>query len=612
MNGRIATIATALVLLVGSTARAQSGLRESLEKLDRNQNGNIDPDEITPLARPYLERVARVRRMSLDRPNPVDRWQEAARIYYANKNGVQGKDVDPEGEAKLKGFTPQRDDALVPEFGIGEMKYPYTQDDLRFVARTMRSHDENKDGYIDRREAARHEWTHRNPFDDDLDNDGRLSRMEMVQRYARRRLLEGASGELVRKAWRTGNGIRSSRPEEQPREDSSRYWRRGGTRYYLTATILGRFDRNKNGRLEADETLKLGIPMGQIDADRNGELSRDELEAYFVDIQEQSGGADEAIPGWFYELDANRDQQVAMTEFTEEWSDEKLAEFTSLDINGDGLLTTQEVLRANAMVGGTYSNTDAEVLAPRKTIISEIDVPDDFLIGDLNVQLSITHTHTSHLDAFLTGPDGQRIELFTEVGAHDDHFEDTIFDDQSRYPIVKARPPFKGTFMPEGLVKRQPGLGHFNGKSIKGVWQLVIRGTRSDRFGMLHRWSLMVTPQGDLLDGKPPEPSEDGPQTVARVDTRDREREAKEQAARAESERREQLASRKSDKSSWQNVDWSFMQRDDEESMAMRVKMFEKYKSQIEKIQVNGKDLDPEIRQQKIESLRAKFFKKRK
>ena len=62
--------------------------------------------------------------------------------------------------------------------------------------------------------------------------------------------------------------------------------------------------------------------------------------------------------------------------------------------------------------------------------------------------------------------------MFTEVGA-DDHFEDH-FDDQARNPITKGRPPFQGSYIPKGALKRQPNLGSFNGKSVKGVWQLVI------------------------------------------------------------------------------------------------------------------------------------------
>ena len=485
---------------------AQSGLRESLERLDRNENGEIDPDEITPLARPYLERLARVRRMSLERPYEIERWQEAARVYFALQNGVAGERIQSETRASVKSFVPDSDAELVPEFGLPEVKFPYIQADLDEADRTLRRSDRDRDGYIDHAEAREAVWTHRDPFSEDLNKDDRLSRLELAQRYARRRLLSGASNELVQKAGRVGNGIQPVQRSATERTDGSQYWRRGGSRYYLTATILGRFDKNRNGRLEKDETGNLGFSPGKIDINRDGELSRDELQQFLLALQDEVGDLGEDVPGWFYELDSNRDEQVAMAEFSTEWNAEKIAEFTSFDANGDGLLTVSEVLNAKALVGGSYLNENAEILAPKKTVISEIEVLDDFVIGDLNVRLSITHSHTSYLDAYLTGPDGQRIELFTEVGGHDDHFDRTVFDDQSQTPITKARPPFKGRFIPEGALKRQPSLGHFNGKSVKGVWQLVVRGSRSERWGMLHSWGLLVTPVDDMMDPSNPEP----------------------------------------------------------------------------------------------------------
>ena len=480
---------------------AQSGLRESLEKLDRNQNGEIDPEEITPLARPYLERLAKSRRMSMGRAYDIGRWQEAARIYFALQNGVAGERIEPDSEASVKSFVPDAETELVPEFGLPAVKFPYIQADLDEADRTLKRSDRNRDGYIDRAESEKAVWTHRQPFEEDLNKDDRLSRLELAQRYARRRLLSGASDELVRKAGRVGNGIQPVTRQEPKRDESNQWWRRG-REYYLTSTVLGRFDKNRNGRLEKDETVSLGFPPGKIDIDRDGELSREELHAYLMELQEEVGDLGEGLPGWFFELDENRDEQIAMVEFTTEWTAEKIAEFASYDGNGDGLLTASEVLNAKALVGGSYSNNDAEVLAPKKTVISEIEVLEDFVIGDVNVRVSITHSHTSFLDAYLTGPDGQRIELFTEVGGHDDHFDGTIFDDQSHTPITKARPPFQGSFIPEGALKRQPSLGSFNGKSVKGVWQLVVRGSRSERWGMLHSWELMVTPVDDMMDAE--------------------------------------------------------------------------------------------------------------
>ena len=83
------------VLCVGNAVYGQAGLRESLERLDTNEDGEIEPDEITPLARPFLEKIAESRRMSLDRPNRIDKLQEASRIYHAIQNGVADDRVAP-------------------------------------------------------------------------------------------------------------------------------------------------------------------------------------------------------------------------------------------------------------------------------------------------------------------------------------------------------------------------------------------------------------------------------------------------------------------------------------------------------------------------------------
>lgn len=480
---------------------AQAGLRESLERLDRNENGEIDPDEITPLARPYLERIARSRRLSLDRSNDISEYQEAARIYHAMQNGVAGTRVRSNSESTIKAFRPDDNQQLIPEFGLAEVKYAYIQDDVDEADRTLRRYDRNSDGYIDRREAERSEWTHNDPFEMDLNGDDRLSRMELTQRYARRRLLSNDSEELVQKARRTGNGIEPSRgnDRDRDRDRDSQWWRQGGTSHWLAASVLGRFDSNRNGRLELSEAQELGVAPGRIDIDRDGTLTRDELQAYLAEVQEAAGGDDEALPGWFYELDVDRDGQVSMVEFSDDWSPEKFEEFSRLDHNQDGLLTAVEITRSRALVGGSYSNLNAEPLPPRKTVISEIVIDEDFLIGDLNVQISITHSNTGYLDCYLTGPAGQRVELFTEVGGSGDHFDETIFDDQADYPIVKARAPFDNEYQPEALSKREPSLSQFNDTNARGVWQLIVRGTRSDRFGMLHSWSLLMRPQEILL-----------------------------------------------------------------------------------------------------------------
>jgi subtilisin-like proprotein convertase family protein len=146
-------------------------------------------------------------------------------------------------------------------------------------------------------------------------------------------------------------------------------------------------------------------------------------------------------------------------------------------------------------VGGTFADNEARVILPRTTLLAEIDVEEDYLIGDLDVQLSITHTYDEHLDAYLIGPDGQRIELFTGVGDNDDHFDGTILDDEATESIARSRAPFQGRYRPESADREGPSLSHFYGHSVHGLWQLMIRSPRSDRSGVLHGWSLQVKPR---------------------------------------------------------------------------------------------------------------------
>ena len=485
-----------MLCILAQAANAQSGLREALERLDRDQDGDVEPDEITPLARPYLERIMKASRLSIYRDNDIESVLRAARKYYATQNGVSEDRVEVDSQSMVRSFEPDDDQPLVPEFGLPEVKYPYIKADLELADRMIRTRDRNLDGFIDRKEASYERWTHRDPFADDLNQDDRLTRLELAQRYARRRALDQVSGELRQKAWRTYQDNGGSEGERE--EDRSMWWRRGGNSYWLAATIISRFDTNRNGRLEVTEVKELGMPVGQIDINLDGELSREEMYSYLEPIQKEVGEMTEGVPGWFFELDANDDGQIAMSEFATEWTDEKMAEFKSFDMNEDALLTINEITRAKTLMGGSFANRTAEILPPGKTVISEIVIDDDILVGDLNLQISLTHTHVSYLDCFLTGPDGQRIELFSGVGGHDDNFDNTVFDDQSRYPINKARPPFEGSFQPMALLKRQPSLSHYNGKNARGVWQLVVRGSRSDRFGMLHLWSLNIRPQEKL------------------------------------------------------------------------------------------------------------------
>jgi large repetitive protein len=78
---------------------------------------------------------------------------------------------------------------------------------------------------------------------------------------------------------------------------------------------------------------------------------------------------------------------------------------------------------------------------------SIIQVPDNFAIQQLSLQLDIAYPNDPDLSATLTAPDGTKVLLFSGVGNVLDptkrkNFSGTVFDDNATTPIQKGVPPF--------------------------------------------------------------------------------------------------------------------------------------------------------------------------
>ncbi len=497
----LAYLAVCALLLVPTELLAQG---EWIRRIDDDNNGYIEPDEISDRGRRYLEEFAVPYGLSLSRPNSVEKLEQAARLHAQRKNRDRNAPMPtPDEQSGLKGFRRPVDQPLIPEFGLGKVPYPYTQADLDEASSTLRRWDRNRDGKLSPEEIERARWDGHDPLDSDFDRDGNLTKLELTQRYARRR------SESEREIMSLGS-IEPSQPSRNDSDDRSRRssrMRAGSSRNgdrgsaSLADSIIERYDFNRNDQLDPQEMASVGISVAKVDYDRNGAVDEEEFARYLNEALEREASQNqEAIPTWFFERDSNNDKQVLMSEFTDQWDQATLDEFTSYDNNQDGIITIDEVLTSKTVVGGEFSNSQAHLLLPRSTIVSEIEVSDDYLIGDLNVQLSITHTYTEQLDGYLIGPDGQRIELFTGVGGSDDHFDKTIFDDDNGERITRSRAPFRGTYRPEATEKRQTSLNHYRGKNLKGTWQLMIRASRSERSGILHGWSLLVQPDQEAVD----------------------------------------------------------------------------------------------------------------
>jgi Ca2+-binding EF-hand superfamily protein len=51
----------------------------------------------------------------------------------------------------------------------------------------------------------------------------------------------------------------------------------------------------------------------------------------------------QGMPSWFVEADADRDGQITMGEYATRWTDDLVKEFMDMDLNGDGIVTPNEV-----------------------------------------------------------------------------------------------------------------------------------------------------------------------------------------------------------------------------------------------------------------------------
>lgn len=121
-----------------------------------------------------------------------------------------------------------------------------------------------------------------------------------------------------------------------------------------------------------------------------------------------------------------------------------------------------------------------------------IDVPDHFVISDLDVEINITHTRVFDLQLILQSPTGAWLCL--NKYDFDDFFEgenytNTIFDDEARLSIEDANAPFTGHFRPEAGYL----LEVFDGSDAYGPWLLQIYDMWPTDTGTLDNVELTFT-----------------------------------------------------------------------------------------------------------------------
>src|SRR5262249_36782294 len=130
------------------------------------------------------------------------------------------------------------------------------------------------------------------------------------------------------------------------------------------------------------------------------------------------------------------------------------------------------------------------------------EVPDDVLIGDVNVNLRLSHAIPWDLDVHLVGPDGNDVGLFGDLITALPTPPHTIFtdfdltlDDEAALPIGSFVSSINGTVMQPDWKYR---LHWFDGQRASGTWTLKIWDdtlqTGIPNGGTLFSWGLSICP----------------------------------------------------------------------------------------------------------------------
>ena len=138
--------------------------------------------------------------------------------------------------------------------------------------------------------------------------------------------------------------------------------------------MMKRYDKNNNGQLEKDEWSAMNDGE-KYDLNKDGTIALDEMIQFLSrplgsdDPPDASKSAAKSspkstyiggrpgrfrslaerypdLPAKFFQMDRDGDGQIEMSEFSTTWSEETVRQFQKYDLNGDGIITPEEWLKA--------------------------------------------------------------------------------------------------------------------------------------------------------------------------------------------------------------------------------------------------------------------------
>ncbi|HZZ27380.1 MAG TPA: EF-hand domain-containing protein [Pirellulales bacterium] len=335
-----------------------NNVTDMLRRLDANGNGILEPSELNDRARVMLQRAG----LSTDAPVSIEKVTAAFEQMRNqggggrfNRGGDEGRNPggiansdETSRDSKKEDSTPP----LVPPFGetagdtsptvpgfgeelamvtasfTGDGKAasatssgtasstsstgsssgsnPQAEDaKIRgYATSMMKQYDKNSNGVLEKEEWSQNSMISGNPARYDKNGDGKITLDELVDGL---------------KNW--------NRPDESNSAASAA--------------------NNRGSSAAAPSDAGGGNPGGRgygRRQDTGGRSASSGTGKHFLTPKER---LPDGLPDWFAADDVKGDGQVTMSEFASTWTEAKLAEFAKYDLNGDGVITPDEVLKVS-------------------------------------------------------------------------------------------------------------------------------------------------------------------------------------------------------------------------------------------------------------------------
>ncbi|MEX0938779.1 MAG: hypothetical protein WDZ59_13035 [Pirellulales bacterium] len=256
----------------------------------------------------------------------------------------------------------------LPRLAPGLLDTMYNEDIMERVdERYMDRYDENKNGVLDPEEFRALLDREDEAAEFDQNKDGILTRAELAA------WVQDERGGRGRGRDRDDDGDRRRRDnddddDDDEREDDDREAREEIAQRYSQFQEAAPFsarsdtdvvertrneaekmfdeaDRDDNKRIEGDEFRRLSSELRSADVNGDDAITLDEITAKLLADSRSSYRAlpiAARLPENLARLDANRDGQIAMHEFTRNWERDSEREFMGYDRNNDGMITAEE------------------------------------------------------------------------------------------------------------------------------------------------------------------------------------------------------------------------------------------------------------------------------